>query len=142
MSNKLTSLLQLIKDGKVIGLRNFKNLNIDFALDQRDDDPFDSDWVSANKSIGEKFTQVSLSQDSKDLIDEIREAAFKLTSKAVGVNEISEYVCDDFELIAKSIVVSSDNLWVAAMLKAYLDGFFPTGKLQPSSYTVNELINT
>ncbi|WP_299009172.1 hypothetical protein [uncultured Shewanella sp.] len=140
MKKKLITLIKKIDHGDVISSRNFNNIDLDEALDKRDDDPFDSDWVLANSQMESKFQLQKFDQDVLDLIDVIREKTFKTTSQSIGGGEVSEYVCDDFELISKSILISSSDPWVASLLKAYLDGEFPVGSLRLQKIPVFDLI--
>lgn len=59
-------------------------------------------------------------------INSLREKAFKLSFRVINNSEISSRISDDFELIAKSVVVGKDNSWAISYLwSSYKGGKFP-----------------
>ena len=99
-----------------------KNLEVDEALDVRDEDPFDSQWIdNFNRLEKEIF-------DKKDIefINKIRECVFKEYFKATGNHEISARISDDFELIAKDLALNNKDSWpVNYLWGSYQNGVFP-----------------
>ncbi|HDR2846341.1 TPA: hypothetical protein QCK30_004889 [Enterobacter sichuanensis] len=99
-----------------------KTLDADSALDSRDEPQFDDAWMKEFNSLkNEGF-------DAGDIerINSLREKAFKLSFRVINNSEISSRISDDFELIAKSVVVGKDNSWAISYLwSSYKGGKFP-----------------
>ncbi|WP_246494576.1 hypothetical protein [Brenneria izadpanahii] len=69
-----------------------KSLEIDTSLDIRDEDLFDSQWMDDFNRLENK----SINKDDLDIINKIREYAFKESFKVIGNDEISARISDDF----------------------------------------------
>ncbi|MFT2112717.1 hypothetical protein [Marinomonas sp. 2405UD68-3] len=140
MNKKLLDLMLKIKNGDIISSINCDEIDIDELLDKRDEDPFDSDWVLANEKMELELANQNLGQATLDFIEQIREESFKAANKNLANGEIAEYVSDDFELIAKSIVIISSDPWVASLLGTYLNGEFPIGLLKNQTVPISDLV--
>ncbi|PSU86585.1 hypothetical protein C0W35_22190 [Photobacterium kishitanii] len=119
---------------------NFNLNNINDALDERDKKPFDSNWVSCYEEIDSKL----ITHEELKLVNALRKIIFlkcykENTSEESG--ELSEYVSDDFELIAKAIITRSENHWVSSLLNEYKKGNFPRGDLKSIPIKINDLLN-
>lgn len=98
-------------------------------LDKRDQKPFDSDWVKTNKAVKQLEAKQQLSDEDKTTIDELREATFKKTYQVTSNEELAGYVSDDFDLIARALVVDYYDEWLFALWTQYQNGDFPHGDL-------------
>lgn len=99
-----------------------KALDADSALDSRDEPEFDDAWMKEFNSLGNE----SFDADDIKYINSSREKAFKLSFRVINNSEISSRISDDFELIAKSVVVGKDNNWAISYLwSSYKGGKFP-----------------
>lgn len=99
-------------------------LDIDAALDNRDEEGFDECWMKASVLTAEN----ERTTPRKDLhrINQIREKAFKLSYAATRYAELASCISDDFELIAKSLSLGKSDSWaINHLLNSYMKGIFP-----------------
>ncbi|EOC1336377.1 hypothetical protein ACI09U_004186 [Cronobacter turicensis] len=99
-----------------------KTLDVDEALDLRDEPKFDSCWMdNFNLLKSESFDASDVAQ-----IDSLREKAFKLSFRVINDSEIASRISDDIELIAKNIIIGKEDSWaVSTLWAAYKSGKFP-----------------
>ncbi|PIT17409.1 hypothetical protein [Snodgrassella alvi] len=106
-------------------LTNFdflKLLDVDNALDLRDEPKFDNQWMSVFNSL----KMYSFKMDEIKFIDMLREKAFKQSFKIINNSEISSRISDDIEIIAKSFIAREYNNWAITHLwSAYKNKKFP-----------------
>ncbi len=119
-NNKLNELLMKVNEP---GFFDFLlHLNIDDALDKRDGNEFEMQWMSCF----DKLKDVFFSDDDTEMIDKIREVSFKLSFRVCGNSDISAYISDDFEMISKSLLLDNCEYWpINYLLNRYLKGEFP-----------------
>lgn len=135
----IDQLIHLLEKGDFFKPDFCKTLKVDLALDERDSDPFDTCWVSAFNEVNAKFLAVKANSSVAEKVNKVRELAFKAIA-VLSLGELAEYVCDDFELIAKALLVESKNSLVAALLEVYASGKFPYGDLALSNCDVNDVM--
>jgi hypothetical protein len=123
-------LLRLMSRGKVLGETTFRTLDPDVALAARDEPPFDGEWMRVFDSLKGR----SMESAHGPVIERIRERAFKLCFAATGDPDLSGYVSDDFDLLARALSAEVDDEWLARVMSEYLVGRFPSGDL-PRSYS-------
>lgn len=140
MTTVLDKLLDLFCKDRVFLMDSFNNINVNDFLDERDEDPFDGDWVNAFNEVKKQFETLHPERSAIDKIDKIRELAFRSAFSGSNSSDLAGYVSDDFELISKAIVINSDNKWVTTLLDIYLGGGFPSGKLVRHSVKVRDLV--
>lgn len=98
-------------------------LNVDEALDLRDDPKFDTLWMNEFN----KLENGSLSITERLNVDTLREKAFKNSFKVINDSEISARISDDIELITKNFILDKKDSWAINYLwDCYLKGGFPT----------------
>lgn len=98
-------------------------LNVDEALDLRDDPKFDTLWMNEFN----KLENESLSITERLNVDTLREKAFKNSFKVINDSEISACISDDIELIAKNFILGKKDSWgINYLWDCYLKGVFPT----------------
>lgn len=141
MTKQLQKIIHLINTGNLLSTKIFSAIDIDDALDRRDSEPFDSHWISAFNETESIYKKMALNEQVIASINKIRELAFKAVNEAAD-SEIAAYVSDDFELIAKSVVINSTNLWVSALFSTYISGNFPYGDLEPQRTEIAHLLTT
>ncbi|EAA7021871.1 hypothetical protein ACT7V1_001931 [Salmonella enterica subsp. enterica] len=99
-----------------------KSLNVDSALDSRDEPEFDDCWMKEFSSLKNE----SIQDNDLAYINSLREKAFKLSFRVINDSEISSRISDDIELISKSFIFGKDNSWAISYLwSAYKKGIFP-----------------
>lgn len=98
-------------------------LNVDEALDLRDDPKFDTLWMNEFN----KLENESLSITERLNVDTLREKAFKNSFKVINDSEISACISDDIELIAKNFILGKKDSWgINYLWDCYLKRVFPT----------------
>lgn len=93
-------------------------------MDQRDRGDFEDDWLKAAESIEAEWESFA-EAEAQSMVDEIREIAYLLCFELTGEAEISGYVSDDFELLAKGSLLQLDHPYLNQMLADYREGRFP-----------------
>ncbi|MES1760940.1 hypothetical protein ABUU18_24145 [Escherichia coli] len=99
-----------------------KSLNVDSALDSRDEPEFDDCWMSEFNSLDKE----SFQDDDIEFIDSLREKAFKYSFWVINNSEISSRISDDIEIISKSFVLGKENSWsITHLWSSYKNRKFP-----------------
>ncbi|POP43407.1 hypothetical protein CHU32_10025 [Superficieibacter electus] len=99
-----------------------KSLNVDNALDSRDQPDFDERWMNEFNAL----EIIRLKNSDAVFIDLLREKAFKLSFKVINNSEISSCISDDVDLIAKSLASGNNESWALNYLWiSYKNGIFP-----------------
>lgn len=94
--------------------------NVDKILDYRDEDIFDSEWIDMYNSINQERNQFQFNKYKSEL-ELIRKDVFLVSDNFFGHHEISSYISDDFDLIAKAIIVSSKDKRITCLLDYYIN---------------------
>lgn len=136
--NNLEELKSLLTDGNLLNFSNLDGETIDEMLDSRDGRDFETDWLRVFQVLEQK----KLSADDLEEIEKIREIAYKKTFAASGSGELAAYVADDFELIAKSLLLGFSDEWLNALFLAYLHGMFPHSKIEPKRSGLELILET
>ena len=114
----------------LLGKVDFSDADLaDDLLDERDSDPFDSEWMRAYAAVQDAEVEAEL-QKTNVAIDDLREWAFKTAHGVSGNAEIAAYVADDFELIARALQANWSDEWLGALWQEYRVGRFPCGDLE------------
>ena len=109
LDNQMFELLDKLK--KV----NYETIDIDDFLDQRECDPFDSEWVRVYQTIEEL-------KKGKEMVD-TREI------EKTECDDLAGYIADDFGLIADSIMLHYSDEWLEKVISCYKEAIIPCGKL-------------
>lgn len=83
---------------------DFTAIDIDHLLDNRDRDPFDSEWMRVYREIEAIKKEKSYTDEDKNHASNIREKVFMKIYNLSGHGELAEYVSDDFGLIVDSSI--------------------------------------
>ncbi len=121
----LEDILKLIKRRNILSDRCFSGKDLDGILEQRDEDPFDNDWITSYNNIDEMWSNFQAPDEIIDLIEEIRKESFLTTSRATQQHEIASYVSEDFDLISKNIVLKVSDSFVESLLFIYMADSLP-----------------
>jgi hypothetical protein len=121
----LAQLRDQIINGNLLGSDVFKELDLDKALDGRDEVSFDQTWINAFKSL----EKLQIKTADIQTIDSIREAAFKVTYNHCEDSDLAGYISDDFELIAKAFLFNLDNSFINAIWLCYKKHIIPGNKI-------------
>jgi len=117
---RLKNLLMQVVAANLLQQEKFDALSIENAVSSREEKSFDDAWVIA---FGRMKRDGVVLGDRVEL-DNLRELAFKSAFKVTRSSDIAGFVCDDFELIFRSLVAFQDK-WVSMLLQVYIDGGFP-----------------
>lgn len=106
---------------------------IESALDSRDGDPFDSDWVDADREL--ELHKASLSSEDRGEIEELanalRKRVFSTVLKATGSSDLAGYVSDDFELVCAGLASKFNSKFMYSIVRSYMDGRIPDNVMVP-----------
>lgn len=110
LDNQMFELLDKLK--KV----NYETIDIDDFLDQRECDPFDSEWVRVYQTIEEL-------KKGKEMVDtrEIEKKAYITVYEKTECDDLAGYIADDFGLIADSIMLHYSDEWLEKVISCYND---------------------
>lgn len=103
---------------------NYEELDIDDFLDQRDSDPFDSEWVRVYQALGE-LKKGKTVEDTR----EIEKKAYITVYGKSENDELAGYVSDDFGLIADSKRLGYSDEWLDKLISCYENARIPYGEL-------------
>ena len=99
-----------------------QHIDLYSALDARDEADFDERWMTEFHRLSQK----TYSEEVNQLINRLRELAFKGAYRAVQDADAAARISDDVELIAKSLALGEAESWPTAFLWAsYRRGEFP-----------------
>jgi hypothetical protein len=121
----LESLKALILADNFINHRVLNGQDFNNLLDLRDESNFEVEWLRVSDEMEEKQKVQEIVSDMKELIETIRELAFKRTYSLTQNSEIAEYVSDDFDLIATALALDYKDNWLNALMLLYQNGQFP-----------------
>ena len=114
----------------LLGKTDFSDPDLaDDLLDNRDGDPFDTQWLRVYSAVQDIEVEGEL-QTKNVAIDELREWAFKRAHGISGNAEIAACVSDDFELIARALQIEYSDEWLGLLWQSYRKGYFPCGELE------------
>lgn len=94
---------------------NYEELDIDDFLDQRDSDPFDSEWVRVYQAL-EELKKGKTVADTR----EIEKKAYITVYEKSENDELAGYISDDFGLIADSKRLGYSDKWLEKLISCYL----------------------
>lgn len=123
MIDDLIILIQSIEKGFLLGSESLSKLNILETLNRRDRPDFDEHWVRCFSFLRDRAMEPSGVQ----LLDSLRELAYKAAFRATASPDLAGYVADDFELIGKAILLNFEDDFPNSMLYEYSIGNIPGG---------------
>jgi hypothetical protein len=100
----LDQLLDRLQNGSLLTEKTFAGLDADRYLDEREQSPFDEQWMEAFRRWGQ-----DAGTENDNEIDAGREAAFKQTFRHTGNPDLAGYVSDDIGLICSALKRSGGN---------------------------------
>lgn len=102
----------------------FEDQELDELLDEREIEEFEKQWLKCYEEI----KQLEHKIQGLELIDKIREEAFRKTDRRREDSDLAGYVSDDFELFSKAIELNYHNEWLDGLFESYVLGKFPCGE--------------
>lgn len=124
--DKVSKLLDKMKQRSIIPKLSLEQEEIDAALDERDAPDFAESWMSAFRQVG---AMKGCTQDAEPRITQLREMAYVQAYERWQSPDLAAYISDDFGLIADSLALNTDNAWLNGLLHAYLTLRFPHGNI-------------
>jgi hypothetical protein len=94
-------------------------------LNTRDSLEFDHKWTEACQRVAQAEVIHNLEEEDVDTIAEIREIAFKRAYEVCQSSELSGYVSDDFDMIARAVRAGCLDGWLNELWSSYRSGQFP-----------------
>lgn len=132
--NKLEKLKDLLLTGALLLENTFIIDDVDFVLDSRDTDAFDSEWMRNYNSI-RKNEKLNTSEVKK-IVEFIREISYKATQSS----DLASYISDDFGLIAEALIIDYNDDWVNALANEYVEGRVPYNGLKSLEGELSKII--
>jgi len=103
---------------------NYEELDIDDFLEQRDSDPFDSEWVRIYQAL-EELKKGKTVADTR----EVEKKAYITVYEKSENDELAGYISDDFGLIADSKRLNYSDEWLDKLISCYENARIPCGEL-------------
>ena len=103
---------------------NYETLDIDDFLDQRECEPFDSEWIRVYQAI-EELKKERAVEDNR----EIEKKAYITVFEKTECDDLAGYIADDFGLIADSIMLNYSDEWLEKLISCYKKAIIPRGNL-------------
>lgn len=103
---------------------------IERALDSRDRDPFDAEWVHTDQAIRQHLgqlvpqAQTALEADADALCKHV----FASVLKATGSDDAAGYVSEDFALIYLGLASGFASRFLTSLVTAYQSAHIPCGE--------------
>jgi hypothetical protein len=129
---RLKTLNKLVLEGKLLAAVGAAD-DLEAKLESRFGDAFESQWLER----WEKASKLVLSDGDHQILNQLREAAFKGALVCLGKrgnrkvlatqnSEVAALVSDDFELFIRCELggIKKDS-WVLGLMDAYIEGGFP-----------------
>jgi len=125
----IDKVLESIEKGSLLPASYYSTLDIESALNARDNHPtFGLEWSGLFKSIETAWECSAQPELTKAKLYKIRESSFLLVSKATSQSEIASYVSDDLELITKAKLLGVSHHFLEPLWCSYESGTFPYPK--------------
>jgi hypothetical protein len=132
--NKLEKLKDLLLTGALLSENTFNIDDVDFILDSRDTDAFDSAWMR-NYNLIRKNEKLNTTEVKK-IVEFIREISYKATQSS----DLASYISDDFGLIAEASIIDYNDDWVNALANEYVEERVPCNGLKPLKSDLSKII--
>lgn len=123
--NSLDDIRKCLSDGSLLRLSVLDDVDMDALLDKRERDEFEDDWLKAAEDVQANWNDFADAQSAESVVDEIRELAFRKCYEVTQSADVSGYVSDDFELLAKAALMSLDSSYLQQMKRIYSEGNIP-----------------
>lgn len=133
----LNELLKRIKNGELLSLKLFNNLDEDTVLDIRDEPEFENEWLR----VSDILDTMKVDSKNDELIYEIRKHSFINVYNITKSDELSAYISDDFELISKAIVLGYNDKWLNSLTLSYANFKFPYILSELTNLSIDEVTN-
>lgn len=101
---------------------------VNALLDERDRDPFDTEWIRVYHEVEALKNEQSYKEKDREEQEQICERAFMIIEDHVP-GELSEYVSDDFGLIYDSLVLGYQDEWLDKLIAGYKSKRILAGKI-------------
>lgn len=132
--NKLEKLKDLLLTGALLLENTFIINDVDFILDSRDTDAFDSEWMR-NYNLIRKNEKLN-TPEVKKIVEFIREISYKATQ----FSDLASYISDDFGLIAEALIIDYNDDWINALANEYVEDRVPYNSLKPLKGELSKII--
>jgi len=131
-------LLHSIQNGILLGPTTFAGIEIDEVLSGRDDPAFEREWLQ----LFEQVKDTNLTEGETRDLNHLREAAFKAAFKHSSDPDLSGYISDDFEVIAKGAASNREDDFLTALLESYAAGTIPHHRIAGPRSSLRSLLES
>ena len=111
--------------GRLITERTLAVEDIATTLDDRETADFDGEWKRVYRQIGE----VPLANDVLEELDALAAETFRRCYEHADGGQLAPYVSDDFDLLARALLLNFDDAWLRGLWHSYAHERFPRGVL-------------
>ena len=133
----IETLLQSVRREVILNANTFEDAVSEEVVSRRDQPEFEGEWLR----IFDELKDVSLSTEQSTVAEHIREAAYKAVFKHTGNPDLSGYVSDDFEIIAKGVCSGTDRVFLNGLLEAYTENTIPGPTIPWSRKSLTSLVD-
>ena len=120
---------RLVEVLDALDLKESADADIDAYLDARDEDPFDSDWLSAHQELESRKRGRALLRKLERANGKLRERVFKRVLGQAG-DDIAGYISDDFGLMFDALAMDDlEASWVFGLYECYASATLPSGSI-------------
>ncbi len=133
----IETLLQSVRREVILNANTFEDAVSEEVVSRRDQPEFEGEWLR----IFDELKDVSLCTEQSTVAEHIREAAYKAVFKHTGNPDLSGYVSDDFEIIAKGVCSGTDRVFLNGLLEAYTENTIPGPTIPWSRKSLTSLVD-
>jgi len=137
MKTEITQLLAKLESGGLLATPLLDTEEIDTALDARDGEGFEVDWLRVHERLS---LEAKSDEPTEAVLKRIREVAFKAAYRHSENPDFAGYVSDDFDLVSRALISEMDDPWLNGLFAEYVAGRFPSGAVNPSSIRLADQI--
>jgi hypothetical protein len=130
-------LLRAVNDGHLLGPETFADIASEEILAKRDSPEFEREWLR----LFDQLKDTILNQDQVATLKRLRETAFKAAFRYTADADLSGYVSDDFELIAKGVTAGKEDNFLNTLLESYSIGRIPDEGGLSAERSIPSLLN-
>lgn len=129
--NDLQTLLARMERGEIIEEIILPIERVESALNERDDERFDSLWMEVFRQVEAAKVARGIMYDADPRVARLREMAYLKSFGRWKSPDLAGYISDDFGLIGDALTVGYVHPWLNAVASAYTNRTFPCGCLLP-----------
>jgi len=127
--NPVQKLMRIVEENAVITNLRITDDRLTELLNQRDQQEFSTKWMEAFQRIVGTQTNGVNDIPHPDEVLKLRELCYLQAYRRWKSADLAAYISDDMGLVGDALLVNATDPWINALLREYLSGRFPTGRL-------------